>query len=68
MLEQGTTVAEVKSGYGLSTEAEIRTLRAIRRLATLQPIELIPTFLGAHEFPPNFGTGATGTWNCWWRR
>jgi imidazolonepropionase len=54
MLEQGTTVAEVKSGYGLSTEDEIRMLRAVRRLDRLQPIELIPTFLGAHEVPPEY--------------
>ncbi len=54
MLEQGTTTAEVKSGYGLSTEDELKTLRAIRRLAAMQPIELVPTFLGAHEVPPEF--------------
>ena len=52
MLACGTTTAEVKSGYGLTTEDELKTLRAIRRLNALQPIELIPTFLGAHEFPP----------------
>lgn len=52
MLACGTTTAEVKSGYGLSTEDELKTLRAIARLRELQPIELIPTFLGAHEFPP----------------
>ena len=54
MLRGGTTTAEVKSGYGLSTEDELKTLRAIRRLASLQPIELIPTFLGAHEVPPEY--------------
>jgi imidazolonepropionase len=54
MLRAGTTTAEVKSGYGLSTEDELRMLRAVRRLAELQPIELIPTFLGAHEVPPEF--------------
>jgi imidazolonepropionase len=52
MLALGTTTAEVKSGYGLSTEAELKTLRAIRRLNEMQPIDLAPTFLGAHEFPP----------------
>jgi imidazolonepropionase len=52
MLACGTTTAEVKSGYGLSTAAELKTLRAIARLNALQPVELIPTFLGAHEFPP----------------
>jgi imidazolonepropionase len=52
MLACGTTTAEVKSGYGLATEHELKTLRAIRRLNGLQPIDLVPTFLGAHEFPP----------------
>jgi imidazolonepropionase len=51
MLRAGTTTAEVKSGYGLDTEAELKTLRVIRRLQQLQPIELVPTFLGAHEVP-----------------
>jgi imidazolonepropionase len=54
MLANGTTTAEVKSGYGLSTEDELKTLRAIRRLGDMQPITLIPTFLGAHEFPPEY--------------
>jgi imidazolonepropionase len=54
MLRGGTTTAEVKSGYGLSTESELKTLRAIRRLNDLQPIELIPTFLGGHEVPPEY--------------
>lgn len=54
MLRCGTTTAEVKSGYGLSTADELKTLRAVRRLNDLQPIELVPTFLGAHEVPPEF--------------
>ena len=54
MLRGGTTTAEVKSGYGLSTESELKTLRAIRRLNGMQPIELIPTFLGGHEVPPEY--------------
>jgi imidazolonepropionase len=54
MLRCGTTTAEVKSGYGLSTESELKTLRAIRRLMELQPIRLIPTFLGGHEVPPEY--------------
>ncbi len=55
MLEAGTTTAEVKSGYGLSTADELKTLRAIRRLTELQPVSLVPTFLGAHEVPPEYG-------------
>ena len=50
----GTTTAEVKSGYGLTTEAELRMLRAIRRLGESQPIELTATFMGAHETPLEF--------------
>jgi imidazolonepropionase len=51
MLASGTTTAEVKSGYGLETESELRMLRAIRTLAGRQPIELAATFMGAHEIP-----------------
>ncbi len=51
MLACGTTTCEVKSGYGLATQAEIDMLRAVRRLAALQPVDLVPTFLGAHEIP-----------------
>jgi imidazolonepropionase len=52
MLAAGTTTAEVKSGYGLTLEAEMRMLRAIARLDRDQPIDLVPTFMGAHEIPP----------------
>ncbi len=51
MLRCGTTTAEAKSGYGLETAAELKMLRAIRRLGGEQPIELAATFLGAHEIP-----------------
>jgi imidazolonepropionase len=54
MLRCGTTTAEVKSGYGLDTPTELKMLRATRRLAEAQPIDLVPTFLGAHEVPPEF--------------
>jgi imidazolonepropionase len=47
----GTTTIEVKSGYGLSLDSELRTLRVIRRLAAELPVRLVPTFLGAHEIP-----------------
>ncbi len=52
MLEHGTTTAEVKSGYGLDLDTELRMLRAVRRLADESPIALSATFMGAHEFPP----------------
>lgn len=54
MLRLGTTSAEVKTGYGLSTEDEIKMLKAIEELDASQPIDLIPTFLGAHAIPPEF--------------
>lgn len=54
MLACGTTTAEVKSGYGLDTGAELKMLRAVRALAELQPIEISATFLGAHEIPPEY--------------
>jgi imidazolonepropionase len=47
----GTTTIEIKSGYGLSTEAELKMLRAVRTLASELPIRIVPTWLGAHEIP-----------------
>ena len=52
MLLQGTTTAEVKSGYGLSTAHEVRALEAVRAAAEAHPVDVVPTFLGAHEVPP----------------
>jgi imidazolonepropionase len=54
MLACGTTTAEIKSGYGLDIETELKMLRAIRRLAGEQPIDLVPTFMGAHEIPVEY--------------
>jgi imidazolonepropionase len=51
MLLQGTTTAEVKSGYGLSTEAELRSLEAIAEAARRHPVAVVPTCMGAHEVP-----------------
>ncbi len=51
MLRCGTTTCEAKSGYGLTTVDELKMLRAIRRLNTDQPIDVSPTFMGAHEIP-----------------
>jgi imidazolonepropionase len=51
MLLQGTTTAEVKSGYGLELEAELRSLEAIRDAAAAHAVTVVPTFLGAHEVP-----------------
>jgi imidazolonepropionase len=54
MLRAGTTTAEVKSGYGLTTASELAQLRAIRLLGDAQPMELSATFMGAHEVPPEY--------------
>jgi len=54
MLSFGTTTCEAKSGYGLDEETELRMLRAIKRLNEDHPVDLVPTFLGAHALPPEF--------------
>jgi imidazolonepropionase len=54
MLAAGTTTCEAKSGYGLDTETELRMLRVIRRLGDEQPVELVATFMAAHEVPPEY--------------
>ncbi|MFN2477186.1 MAG: imidazolonepropionase [Chthoniobacterales bacterium] len=50
----GTTTIEAKSGYGLAVDDELKILRVIRSVAAQSPIDLIPTFLGAHAIPPEF--------------
>lgn len=50
-LQHGTTTIEVKTGYGLETETEIRMLQAILALDQDEPIDIVPTFLGAHAIP-----------------
>jgi len=54
MLSLGTTTAEAKTGYGLSTKDEIKMLEALRDLGREHPVEVVPTFLGAHEIPPEY--------------
>jgi imidazolonepropionase len=54
MLEHGTLTAEIKTGYGLDTETELKMLEAIFELNDLHAIDLIPTFLAAHAVPPEF--------------
>lgn len=54
MLSHGVTTAEVKSGYGLDTESELRLLALAARLGGEGPIEIVPTFLGAHAVAPEF--------------
>jgi imidazolonepropionase len=54
MLRCGITTCEAKSGYGLTTEAELKMLRAVRMLAADHAIEMSPTFMGAHEVPAEY--------------
>jgi imidazolonepropionase len=54
LLRGGTTTVEVKSGYGLDTASELKQLRAIRGVAGRVELDIVPTFLGAHEFPPEY--------------
>ena len=53
-LSYGTSTIEAKSGYGLTLEDELKILRVIRRLAEETPLDVVPTFLGAHEIPAEF--------------
>jgi imidazolonepropionase len=54
MLACGTTTCEIKSGYGLTVDAELKMLRAIRALGETHPVTVVATFLGAHEVPIEF--------------
>jgi imidazolonepropionase len=54
MLACGTTTAEAKSGYGLTTDSELQQLRVIRRLDAEHAIDLVPTFMGAHDVPVEY--------------
>jgi imidazolonepropionase len=54
MLAQGTTTAEAKSGYGLTTEQEIKQLEAIKEINEQHELDLVPTFLGAHAIPEDY--------------
>jgi imidazolonepropionase len=53
-LRCGTTTVEAKSGYGLTLDDELKILRAIKQLDQELPLRYVPTFLGAHDIPPEF--------------
>ena len=53
-LKQGTTTVECKTGYGLDTKSELKSLQVIHEVNESHEIDIIPTFLGAHAFPPEF--------------
>jgi len=56
----GTGVIEIKSGYGLTVESELKMLRVIRKLKAISPLKIKSTFLGAHAFPPEFKENRNG--------
>jgi imidazolonepropionase len=58
LIAEGVTTVEVKSGYGLELRHEHKMLSAARQLATLRPVAVRTTFLGAHALPPEAGTDA----------
>ena len=53
-LKHGVTTVEGKSGYGLDLETELKQLRAMKRLNEIHPIDLVPTFMGAHAVPQEY--------------
>jgi imidazolonepropionase len=63
LASHGTTTVEIKSGYGLTLEDELKTLRVIRKLASVVHLRLVPTFLGAHEIPLEARATADGRSN-----
>jgi imidazolonepropionase len=60
MIRSGTTTVEIKSGYGLDTESELRLLAVARRLGEQLPVTVKTTFLGAHSVPPEFNGDRRG--------
>ncbi|MCI0714112.1 MAG: imidazolonepropionase [Chloroflexi bacterium] len=60
MMRQGATTIECKSGYGLDTQTEIKILDAIVALNNALPVDLVPTFLGAHALPPEYRDDVDG--------
>jgi imidazolonepropionase len=59
-ISQGITTLEIKSGYGLDFESERKLLQVINSLDEIYPIDIIPTFLGAHTIPPEFQNDREG--------
>ncbi len=60
LIAEGVTTVEIKSGYGLEREAELRMLRAARALGRIRPVGIATTFLGAHALPPEFAGDSDG--------
>jgi imidazolonepropionase len=60
LLAEGVTTVEIKSGYGLDVDTELRMLRAARALARERPVDVVTSFLGAHALPPEFRDDRAG--------
>ncbi len=60
MMRHGTTTVEIKSGYGLDMDSEVRMLEAINELRDEEMMSIVPTFIGAHAIPPEFRGNTTG--------
>jgi imidazolonepropionase len=60
LIAEGVTTVEVKSGYGLERQAELKMLRAARRLGRARPVRIATTFLGAHALSPEYADDAEG--------
>ncbi len=54
LMQEGVTTVEIKSGYGLDLETELRMLRVTRKLGQKNPVTVVPTYLGAHALPPEY--------------
>ncbi|ASM73036.1 MULTISPECIES: imidazolonepropionase [Roseobacteraceae] len=60
MIAEGVSTIEVKSGYGLDRDTELKMLRVARRIADARPVTVCTSFLGAHAVPPEFAGNADG--------
>ena len=60
LFQHGVTTAEVKTGYGLETSAELRQMEVLLALEEYTSLEIVPTFLGAHAVPPEYQGNAQG--------
>ena len=64
LLAEGVTTVEIKSGYGLALEHELKSLRAARELGRRRAVRVVATFLGAHALPPEFAGDPDGYIDC----
>jgi len=62
LIAEGLTTIEIKSGYGLSLDDELKSLRAARALADVRQVSVTTTFLGAHALPPEYADARTTMW------